>query len=375
MQEITNPEGYESSVEIQLTVSTDEEGNKVIVPVITKGTGSDYDEEQKYIEVDNSAKLTEVTVTKVWDDDVPESYQNEVVLELYLNGTIISSSDYDFSYDLNGDGTIDEEDVIEAQVTLNSDNNWTYTWKNLPSYVDGEVANYTVKEIQIGDTSALTNGSFDENGNWYSDDAYTQYIATTDTKITYKYDEDGNETSEVEKIEITVTNTIHLIKIDINKVTVLGDGLEGVVFNLYKYNEETEEFELVSTGTTSEDGSLSFADLEYGTKYMLEEVSTADGYYILEEKIYIQIVQDGNNSDILKIYTDETYETEVTDDYYVTEELYQYVYLSESQDSLQIVNISKTTLPKAGGIGVYWYYCLGLIIMLSTIVVFKIKNR
>ena len=311
------------------------------------------DSSNKYIEIDNSAETTSITVTKVWDDDVPEDYITSYVsVQLYLNETLISN------YDIN----------TEYEVTLSESNNWTYTWEDLPSYIDGDVANYTVVETYIGSTGATGYGAFDEYGNWYSDDAYTQYIVETSRTTTY--DDDGNITS----INITVTNSIHLIKIDISKVTVLGTPLSGVEFLLQYYDDDGNLID-VATGTTSEDGTLTFADLEHGTKYVLTEISTNEDYYLLNTPIYIQIVKSGNSTDVLKIYTDETYETEASEEDFSDDGIYQYVSLSESEDSIEIINISHTALPKAGGIGTSLFYILGAIIMITSGIIIYLKRN
>lgn len=49
----------------------------------------------------------------------------------------------------------------EYTQVLSPENNWTYVWEDLPLFLDGEVADYTLKEIMIGDTpydSALPDG-------------------------------------------------------------------------------------------------------------------------------------------------------------------------------------------------------------------------
>lgn len=59
--------------------------------------------------------------------------------------------------------------VEGAQYTqvLNADNKWTYTWKNLPLYANGDVANYSLRETRIGDTAydPAVNGDGNQAGN------------------------------------------------------------------------------------------------------------------------------------------------------------------------------------------------------------------
>lgn len=362
--EISVPDGYDgnSSVEVTLTA----QGDGVIVPVITKGTGKDYDTTNKILEVDNASKLTDVKVTKKWQD-VPEEYIKDVIVELYLNNIPISN--YNLNYDLNGDGTIDDKDVVQKQVVLNKENNWTKTWQNLPLYVDGSKAIYSVREVQIGEIKAVTNGQYNsETGTWESADAYTQYRAHT-TAQTETKDSDGNVT----QVSFDLINTIHLVRININKISPLGVAIDGVKFKLQKVDDSGnidstfEARELI----TSADGRISFVDLEYDTKYVITEIEGNKGYYLDSTPIYV-IINKGEQGqeDTLTLYTDNTFEQESQAGEY------EYVSLNDAKDTLNIINISHTPMPKAGGCGVYSFYILGIFLMgCSTIIIYLRKNK
>ena len=364
--EISVPEGYDGNSSVEVTLTTQNDG--VVVPVISKGTGKEYDDKNKVLEVDNASKLTEVKVTKVWQD-VPVEYIKDVIVELYLNNVPISN--YNLKYDLNGDGKIDDKDTItvQKQVSLKKENNWTYTWKNLPLYIDGKKAIYSVREVQIGDIKAVTNGQYDsDKGIWESYDAYTQYRAyTTEQKETK--DSNGNVT----QVSFDLINTIHLVKININKISPLGVPIDGVTFRLQKVDDlgnidsTFEAKELV----TSLDGKLSFVDLEYNTKYVVTEIEGNKGYYLDSTPIYV-IINKGEQGeeDTLTLYKDNTFEQEAEDGDY------EYVSLNETKDTLNIINISHTPMPKAGGCGVYSFYILGIFLMgCSTIIIYLRKNK
>lgn len=362
--EISVPEGYDGNSSVEVTLTTQSDG--VVIPVISKGTGKGYDTANKVLEVDNASKLTDVKVTKIWQD-VPEEYIKDVIVELYLNN--IPVSNYNLKYDLNGDGNIDENDIVQKQITLNKDNNWTNIWKNLPLYVDGNKAIYSVREVQIGDINAVTNGQYNSNtGIWESYDAYTQYRAYT-TKQKETTDSDGNVT----QVSIDLVNTIHLVKININKISPLGVPIDGVKFKLQKVDDLGnidllfESKELV----TSLEGKLSFVDLEYNTKYVITEIEGNKGYYLDSTPIYV-IINKGEQGeeDTLTLYTDNTFEQEAQ------EGDYEYVTLNEAKDTLNIINISHTPMPKAGGCGVYNFYIFGIFLMgCSTIIIYLRKNK
>ncbi len=119
LKEISTPFGYQTNetvYTVELKENSDGSGT-----VITKTGKIKYEKEElKEIEntpVQNTGGTTNVTVTKEWENRVPEV---PVEVTLYEDGKIVPNT---------------------PQVTLNSDNNWTYTWDNLP----GDVT-YAVEE-------------------------------------------------------------------------------------------------------------------------------------------------------------------------------------------------------------------------------------
>ena len=363
--EISVPEGYDGNSSVEVTLDATGEG--VIVPVITKGTGKDYDTTNKILEDDNASKLTSVKITKKWKD-VPENYIKDVIVELYLNNMPISS--YNLDYDLNGDGKVDENDTVQMRVTLNEANNWTYTWNNLPLYIDGAKAIYTAREVQIGDIKAVTDGRYDSiTGTWESYDAYTQYRAHT----TQQQETKDSATGETKQIYFDLINEIHLVKIEINKISPLGKAIDGVEFTLQKLDESgniDSTFE-ARTLLTSEEGKLSFVDLEYDTRYMLIETKGNKGYYLDSTPIYVMIkkAEEQGVEDTLILYKDNTFAVEAV------EGDYEYVSLNETSTALNVINIPHTEMPNAGGIGVYGYYNLGILLMTSSIIIIYFKNK
>ena len=69
---------------------------------------------------------TERAVEKVWDDNNNQDGKQPESIQVQLKA---------------GDNNVGDE------ITLNTSNNWKYTWKNLDKYSNGEEINYTIKEI------------------------------------------------------------------------------------------------------------------------------------------------------------------------------------------------------------------------------------
>ena len=372
--EVSVPDGYDGNTSVEVTLDATGEG--VIVPVITKGTGDGYDTTNKILELDNASKLTNVKVIKEWKD-VPKEYIKDVIVELYLNNMPISS--YDLNYDINGDKVVDENDTVQLRVTLNESNNWTYTWENLPLYVDGSKAIYTVREVQIGNIKAVTDGKYNSSeGTWESYDAYTQYRAHTTVQKYYNEhnQEITNETDIINKAKLVsfkLVNEIHLVKIEINKTSPLGKPIDGVEFIIQKLDEfgNMDTTFGARTLVTSKEGKLSFVDLEYDTRYVLTETKGNKGYYLDSTPIYVMIkkAEQQGAEDTLILCKDSTFTQEAQ------EADYEYVSLNDTKTILNVINIPHTEMPKAGGIGVYGFYILGILLMGSSIIIIYLRKN
>lgn len=159
-----NVEGYKAQPQFRIQVDEDghiaesypcdDAGNKV--------TNSDSDvvtsPSSSVISISNKAEeLTSVTAKA----NMHDVKANSVQVELWCNGSKMSGSQY--------------------TQTLSKDDNWTYTWKNLPLYADGKVANYTLRETKIGDVS------YDPGTNT---DGFGDYIVTYD-KCKYREADSG----------------------------------------------------------------------------------------------------------------------------------------------------------------------------------------
>lgn len=96
--------------------------------------------------IENEAHvLTTVTAVKDWGE-VPEDWQEPVTVTLMYDGAPLGGVNSAYTQ------------------VLCAENNWTYVWEGLPLFLDGEVADYALKEIAIGDTpfnSAIQDGYTD----------------------------------------------------------------------------------------------------------------------------------------------------------------------------------------------------------------------
>lgn len=104
--------------------------------------------------LNNSRLLTTVKAQCDWGS-TPEEEQKNVTVRLMCDGKELSTG-----------GTTDP-----YTQELNASNGWTYEWSNLPLFLNGELAEYTLREVQIGDTYYDTGADTD---------GYSEYDITAD---------------------------------------------------------------------------------------------------------------------------------------------------------------------------------------------------
>ena len=163
------PEGYTGAKKISITVTDKGEVRFTIVALDdndndTTGTWLDPNAPNDAPILYNTSKmLTTVTAVKKWSTTL-ESSKVPVTVQLCRNGRPLE----------NVSGNVYTRE-------LTADNNWQYTWKDLPLYVDGEIAKYSLRELSIGDTK------YDANViNDYDTDGYEEYEVTEDATKYYE---------------------------------------------------------------------------------------------------------------------------------------------------------------------------------------------
>ena len=99
-----------------------------------------------------------------------------------------------------------------------------------------------------------------------------------------------NEVSKTYKFKLKNLSypRLNIIKID----SKTNDVIKGAKINVYKYNTETDEFELYYEGITNDTGVLHIDYMELG-KYYYEEVEAPKGYLLDENKYYFEIEEYG----------------------------------------------------------------------------------
>lgn len=266
-------QGYEALPEVTGTVTVDSDG-KVTVSELSGGVVGDNTlvsidtTTNATIYVDNKAERAKVTVTKTWDV-TNNNDKKPVTVQLLRNGA----------------------EVAEATVELSSTNNWTTTWEDLPYYVDGKVAYYTVRETWIGTPGSGT--AYNTNAD--PTDGYADYIVSQSTVSgTETATDDDGKSYTVYTSTISLTNTPDNGQVVITKVEKDTKApLAGAVFTVYS-DANCETAVSNATFTSGEDGKVTISGLNTGTYYVKE--TKAPNGYALEDTVYTLKVQARNST-------------------------------------------------------------------------------
>ena len=263
----TLPTGYFGPGTVQVTVVQNTGGNisyhaeaKALPEGITPSTGSwlQNADADNVVILNVPRMLISVTARSSWPatgDKLP------VAVELWRDGAPLPGDAY--------------------TVELNKENEWQYTWENLPLFTDGTVADYTLREIEIGDT-------YRDPG--VAEDGFADYLVTY-AKALYRQAEDKEYREEhwwqkadgtqcfAREALLVVNNEGIRGEIAFEKVDEKGYPLKGAEFTLYADAECTKR---LATATSDENGDVQFEDKWPAGTYYLRETTAPVGYTAAE---------------------------------------------------------------------------------------------
>ena len=201
-----------TSEEKTVTINVDKDENGVLVSSATVGDGYD----KPFV----NEQLRSITVKKDWEDDD----NNSAGLR---PGSVTVSL-------LNTDGS------VYASAALSADNNWTYTFENLP------YSTFTVREENTGNAF-------------------------------YEADNNGIATADTNTNEVTITNRYTHPKVTIIANKVLnGDTLTNGEF-LFQLHRNSDPDDVYTNARNDASGQIIFSDIEYDPKgYTVTEVKGDD---------------------------------------------------------------------------------------------------
>lgn len=250
------PTGYGGVSKITVTVGVDSSGSVVFDEISSSDStievdGTLVDKNTATLTVRNVSIPTTVTAQKVWTNSADAK---PVTIALFRNGVDMGSA---------------------YQATLSDSNHWTHTWNDLPLYVDGGAAKYTLREIKIGDTNH--DPSADNDG-------YAGYIVAYDEMAYYKngtlvpgpvWTDANGVVQYADNAKLVVRNEVYRGQMMFLKVDGDGLPLAGATFRLYSDAAQTR---LVAEATSDAYGRVVFENLMPDTYYVLKESDTPTGY-------------------------------------------------------------------------------------------------
>lgn len=159
--------------------------------------------------------------------------------------------------------------------------------------VNGDVIPNTIIEVYTIDDDLIFTGKTDEKGKVKIDnlkvgkyyilekEAATGYLIT-DEKVLFEIKDNG-EVVKAEMKDKPITGTLVFSKLDVSTSEPLPNTLIEI------YNDKDE---LVYSGRTDDNGEITIENLRYGKYYILEK-EAPEGYTLNEEKMYFEILEDG----------------------------------------------------------------------------------
>lgn len=159
--------------------------------------------------------------------------------------------------------------------------------------VNGDVIPNTVIEIYNEKDELIYTGTTDKDGKVVITDlkvgkyyiiekeAATGYTIT-DEKIYFELKENG-EITKAEMKDKPITGTLEFTKTDVST----SEPLPNTVIEIYNDKDE-----LIYAGRTDENGKITIPEIRYGKYYIIEK-EAPEGYTINPEKMYFEILEDG----------------------------------------------------------------------------------
>ncbi len=336
VKEVLPPSGYDPAPDI--TVGKGDDGTVILKDIAGKPPDDWADiarvpSSDVLVVKDHAAEFISVTVEKLWNTNTPAD-SVEVVLQ--ANGQHAAAL---------------FPGMANAQVQLSAANRWTATWHDLPRYANGQVVQWSVKEILVGGKPTLSDGV-----------TFANWIVTYAPGVGTDSDGDG----DVDNWKFTVTNTTRRLQLILTKVGTDGLVLPGAIFSL-------EQVELVNgvwqpvagvaanIQTTGAGGILTFDNLLPDVYYRLTEQQAAEGYFIVMDPVVLTMDSEGY---IKRLLDDGT-----------LAQIYDPMVQITGPYNIRVVNIKMTALPETGGAGTNVYISSGLMLMISAVAMLLYKQK
>ena len=225
----------------------------------------------------------------------------------YANIDNLPLGKYTIQEKLSSNGNMLDDTIYEVNLTYKDQYTEVITiTKDLENYLPKGNVEFTKIDLTTGigikdtkieiyteDDKLIYTGITDYNGKITIENLFTGkfYILETEASTGYKLSNEKVYFEILENGEIVKANmTNEKIKgtLDFTKVDISNDKpLPNTTIEIY-----TEDDKLIYTGVTDDNGKIIIENIEYGKYYILEK-NAPDGYSINTEKMYFEILEDG----------------------------------------------------------------------------------
>lgn len=255
-------------------------------------------------------------------------------MQFNIDGKVVSGNEFK-NFTNNGDGAYTASYQIQlsigdaASVTKSAEELMTTT----------KVEGYKLKSVAVS-----VNGG--------------EAKAENQASVTIKDQETGR--IEFENTYEQETETMKIVKVDEKNQPVTG-----VKFSL----EETtlDGWKTIkSSMQVDNNGRITLSDMKRDTLYRLTELETPDGYQILTDRIYFKIIKEDGEARLIPC--NENGEQ-------VTGWPVHVKVLDYDRKELKVINEKGAVLPETGGMGTRWLYLGGILLLLTSVVLYGYSKK
>ena len=327
IREVTTPAGYAPAVgEIVIGYKT-VDGNKTI-DILNTVDFATFD--KGMLTIENTPQKMNVTAQKKWSNCFVDEWTDTVTFQLMAwdETTGKFSANLAASVLPEGTSTIQTLTIVKDEDADNS-----YTWADLPEYINGKKAIWTIKELAIGDEQIKADGTFP---NWNS------YVSLPTERI-----EGGVKTAT-----ITATNNPKAgTELRIMKIDNFNKPVSGATFEIWQGTK------LLNTITTDATGEIIFHNLKYAIEYTVVETNIPVAYWGYDDPIKVTV----NENATVTISADSP----------------PNVRNSSQNYTIEVINYTGEPLPETGGMGTHIYTAGGLLLMAAAValLIYRRKRR
>ncbi len=309
----TTAEGYDGADTIAFTMSYN---SGIVGDVITSGGSTAVDPWAKagdnsfILNIYNrSAEYTSVTAKKQWADGTTD--KKPVTVQLWRSYGPVTEIVPEQGAGANSTLADVAGNKASNEVQLSATNNWTFSWGNLPLFINNQPVTYLLRETWIGDPQDSSSVAYDPSAD--PNDGFLDYAVTTEaaryvdgdlpgvtvdnprsayTHDTSSWTDDSGATIYASHVLLMVNNAEVKGVISFTKADREGQDsrpLSGATFELYSDAACTK---VLDTKTTGEDGIVTFSKQPAGT-YYIKETQAPAGYSFDAAAVYQAVVSNG----------------------------------------------------------------------------------